>query len=212
MKLIREYTENQELEFLAEAKEDGRKTYRIKGPFVQAEIKNGNGRIYPNKVLTEQVKLYSENKIKRKNAFGELDHPPTPTINMDRVSHIIESLEMNGNDGIGVARILPTTTGKLVEVFLDAGTQLGVSSRGVGSIRGNVVGEDYKLLTVDIVADPSAPSAFVDGILENKEYIMEGNIFVEKAIEDFQKSLDKTGSKYIKENLMTFLAEVRNNL
>lgn len=212
MKLIREYTEWHDLEVITESLNEGKgKTYKIKGPFIQAEIKNRNGRIYGKDVLLREVERYTNEKIKRNNALGELDHPPSPTVNLDRVSHIIEDLKMVGNDGMGVARILPTPTGKIAESLLSAGVQLGVSSRGVGSMSGDKVNGDYRLLAVDIVADPSAPSAYVDGILENKEYIMEGNRIIEIAIENMETTLNKKGSKEIASTIKQFLEEVRKS-
>ncbi len=144
--------------------------------------------------------------------MSELDHPPTPTVNLERVSHIIESLEMKGNNGMGIARILDTPTGKIAESLLKSGVQLGVSSRGVGSMSGETVNKDYRLLAVDIVADPSAPSAYVDGVLENKEYIMEGNHIVEVAIENMEKTLSKNGSKEIASTIQSFLNEIRKGM
>jgi hypothetical protein len=170
MKLIREYTDWQDLEVLTESNERKGMSYKIKGPFIQSEVKNRNGRIYPKTILEREVNRYNTEKINKHNAMGELDHPPSPSVNLDRVSHLVESLIMEGNNGMGVARILPTPTGKIAESLLESGVQLGVSSRGVGSLTNDKVNGDYRLLAIDIVADPSAPSAYVDGVLEGVEW------------------------------------------
>ena len=212
LKLIREYTEWQDLELVTEQLDEaagGKRTYKIKGPFIQSEIKNRNGRIYPGPILEREVERYNTDKIKKNNAMGELDHPPSPTVNLQMVSHIIESLDMVGTNGMGVAKILNTPTGKIAQSLLADGVQLGVSSRGVGSMSGDKVNKDYRLLAVDIVADPSAPSAYVDGVLENKEYIMEGNCIMECAIGNMEKKLAKTGSRQIVSVINEFLNEIR---
>jgi hypothetical protein len=209
LKLIREYTEWQDLEVLTEDTTSGKKSYKIKGPFIQAEVKNRNGRVYGKQLLEREVANYNKDKIEKNNAMGELDHPPTPSINLDRVSHLVESLSMEGNDGMGVARILPTPTGKIAESLLESGVQLGVSSRGVGSLDGDKVNKDYRLLAIDIVADPSAPSAYVDGILENKEYIMEGNHIVEVAIEKMEERIANKGSEELFETLQEFFKQIK---
>lgn len=206
MKLMREYIDHKDLEFLTEGT-DSEKTYRIKGPFICTEVKNGNGRIYGKPLIERELSKY-QTKIKENRSLGELDHPPQPTVNLDRVSHIIESLSMNGNDAHGIARILDTPTGRIAKSLLKEGIKLGVSTRGVGSLNGNKVNDDFGLICVDIVADPSGPSAFVEGILENKEYIMEGNKLVEIAIDNMKRTLDSTGSKYLKEAMMEFIQKI----
>lgn len=212
MLLITEYRDYQEMETICEQKdENSKKTYRIKGPFLQAEVKNRNGRIYEQSLLEREIKIFNENKIKQKQAWGELDHPTNPSINLDRVSHMIESLNMEGNNGIGVAKILPTPMGKIVETLLESGGKLGVSTRGVGSLKGNKVNEDYRLITVDVVADPSAPNAFVEGILEGKEYIMQDNVIVEKAIENLEEDLAKHGSRELLNDLQKFISKIDFN-
>ena len=203
MKLINEYVEHQELEFLTEKKEAGEKNFYIKGPFLQAEVKNKNGRIYAKPLLEREIASFRSDKINSKRAFGELDHPISPTVNLQNVSHIIESLEMDGNNGIGKAKILDTTQGRIVKTLLSEGTQLGVSTRGVGSLNGDKVGDDFKLITVDIVADPSAHSAYVEGILEGKDYIINNDSIIERAFQKFEEGVNTNTDLY--EHLMNFL-------
>ena len=201
VKLIGEYVDFSLVEAETFSDETHKKTYRIRGPFLTAEIKNRNNRIYPYSILEREVKRYALDKIISNRAVGELDHSNVPGITLDRVSHIIEELTMVGNDGMGVARVLDTACGRMVKVFIDENFKFGVSTKGVGSItetaRGNIVNEDFKLLGVDIVSDPSAPSAYVEGILENKDFIIEGDMIMEIAIDTMKKKLDKEGSKNI---------------
>ena len=173
MRLIAE--EINQVDFLCEEKE-GKKNYFIEGVFLQAELKNRNNRMYPLKTLTKEVAKYDENYIQKGRALGELGHPDGPSINLDRVSHKILSLREDGNNFIGRAKLLDTPMGKVAKSLLDEGVKLGVSSRGMGSIRKedncNVVMDDFMLATAaDIVADPSAPDAFVNGIMEGKEWV-----------------------------------------
>ena len=173
MKLITETIEN--IEVLKEER-NGKKDYKIRGVFMQADIKNRNGRIYPVGTLAKEVKRYNEQFINKKRAFGELGHPDGPTVNLERVSHMITSLKPEGKNFIGEAKIMDTPYGKIVKNLIDEGAQLGVSSRGMGSIQsssqGNVVGKDFYLATAaDIVADPSAPQAFVNGVMEGVEWV-----------------------------------------
>ena len=179
MKLIREMFDD--FEILTEGKN---KELKIKGVFMQAETKNRNGRLYPLKILTKEVARYNKELIQKNRAFGELGHPEGPTVNLDRVSHIIEELYPEGNNIIGKAKILDTPNGKIVKELLKVGAKLGVSSRGMGTLekRGqiNVVKDDFYLATAgDIVADPSAPEAFVEGIMEGKEWIWDNGILKE---------------------------------
>ena len=178
MKLITETIEN--IEVLTEER-NGKKDYKIKGIFMQADIKNRNGRIYPVGTLAKEVKRYNEQFINKKRAFGELGHPDGPTVNLERVSHMITSLKPEGKNFIGEAKIMDTPYGKIVKNLIDQGAQLGVSSRGMGSLQsgsqGNVVGKDFYLATAaDIVADPSAPDAFVEGIMEGKEWVWDNGV------------------------------------
>lgn len=215
-KLISEYVDYSNMEILTEANEkSGKKTYRISGPFLQSEVKNRNGRVYSKQLLEREVGNYNKEFIDNKNSVGELDHPPTPSINLDRVSHLIESLKMDGNDGNGVAKVLDTPCGMIAQNLLEGGVKLGVSTRGVGSLEDGKVGDDFKLLTVDIVANPSAPNAYVDGVLESKEYVIEGNKIVELAYERLDEGygkIDKRESTEIKALLEKFFKEISGEL
>ena len=193
VKLIAEAVE--EVEYITEEKEGGGKNYKIRGIFMQADIKNRNGRIYPMEVLNEEVKKYNKNFIEQKRAFGELGHPDGPTVNLERVSHIITSLEPDGKNFIGEAKIMDTPMGKIVKNLMDEGAKLGVSSRGMGSLKqkggANVVSDDFYLATAaDIVADPSAPNAFVEGIMEGKEWVWNNGALVEAHVADLKKRFD----------------------
>jgi hypothetical protein len=213
MKLIVEHRDINEMEILTEeVGESKQKVYKIKGPFLEAVTKNRNGRIYSQELIEREVNRYNQEKIKTKRSIGELDHPPTPTLNLERVSHIIESLEMDGNIGVGSARVLDTPMGKIASSLLSQGIKLGVSTRGVGSLQGSKVNDDYHLICVDLVADPSAPSAFVEGVLENKEYIIDGNMIVETAVIKLEKKLSNGGNKVVYEAMQNFLSDIKNNL
>ena len=192
MRLIAE--EINQVDFLCEEKE-GKKNYFIEGVFLQAELKNRNNRMYPLKTLTKEVAKYDENYIQKGRALGELGHPDGPSINLDRVSHKILSLREDGNNFIGKAKLLDTPMGKVAKSLLDEGVSLGVSSRGMGSIRKedncNVVMDDFMLATAaDIVADPSAPDAFVDGIMEGKEWVWDNGILKESAVAQLKTEID----------------------
>ena len=183
MKLIRE--EIEQVEVIVENR-NGKKSLFIEGVFLQIEMKNRNGRMYPKSTLAREVGRYNENFVQKGRALGELGHPDGPTVNLDRVSHKIVSLKESGNNFIGKAKILSTPMGEIASNLLDEGVKLGVSSRGVGSLNKtnegySVVGEDFTLATAaDIVADPSAPDAFVDGIMEGKEWVWDGGIIRER--------------------------------
>ena len=193
MKLIRE--EIEAVEVITESR-GGKKTLYIKGPFLQTETVNRNQRVYRLPVMQKEVKRYTESYIRKGRALGELGHPEGPTVNLDRVSHKIVSLEQMGNNFIGKAQILSTPMGKIAESLLKEGVTLGVSSRGIGSIAQNKegfmeVGEDFQLATAaDIVADPSAPDAFVQGIMEGKEWVWEGGVLREKFAETTKRSIN----------------------
>ena len=196
MKLICEVNE-QDVEYITEAKENGQKDYKIKGVFMQGEIKNRNGRVYPMQVLDEQVKKYTENYVNQNRAYGELGHPSGPTINLERVSHMITDLTKEGNNYIGEAKIMDTPYGKIVKNLMDEGAKLGVSSRGMGSLKQNgnsqVVQKDYHLATAaDIVADPSAPDAFVEGIMEGKEWVWDNGVLREAQVNEYKEEITKT--------------------
>ena len=194
MKLITETIEN--IEVLTEER-NGKKDYKIKGIFMQADIKNRNGRIYPVGTLAKEVKRYNEQFINKKRAFGELGHPDGPTVNLERVSHMITSLKPEGKNFIGEAKIMDTPYGKIVKNLIDEGAQLGVSSRGMGSLQsgtqGNVVGKDFYLATAaDIVADPSAPDAFVEGIMEGKEWVWDNGVLKSMEVEQYKEEIERT--------------------
>ena len=199
MKQIREEALN--VEFLTEATKSGGKNYFIEGIFMQANKKNRNGRIYPTEVLQKEAKSYSDEFIVKKRAFGELGHPDGPTVNLERVSHMIEELEEVGQNFMGRAKVLDTPYGKIVKNLIDEGAQLGVSSRGMGSLKpgGNGVSEvqgDFYLATAaDIVADPSAPDAFVHGIMEGKEWVWDNGLLKETQIQKYKDKIDKSSRK-----------------
>ena len=193
LKLFSESVED--LEFITEAKDDGGKNYKIRGIFMQADIKNRNGRIYPMEVLEKEVSRYNKSFISEKRAFGELGHPDGPTVNLERVSHLVTSLTPDGKNFIGEAKIMETPMGKIVKNLMDEGAKLGVSSRGMGSLDqkngANYVRNDFYLATAaDIVADPSAPNAFVEGIMEGKEWVWDNGIIRESEIAEMKKRID----------------------
>jgi hypothetical protein len=193
MKLIREEIES--VEFLVEQK-NGKKSMYIEGVFLQGNIKNRNGRMYPMETLRREVSRYNENHVQAGRALGELGHPDGPTVNLDRVSHKIVSLKENGSNFIGKAKILNTPMGKIASSLIEEGVKLGVSSRGIGSLKAtregvNIVGDDFMLATAaDIVADPSAPDAFVNGIMEGREWVWEGGILREQLAETTKKRIN----------------------
>jgi len=194
MKLITETVED--VDILKEDNAKGGKDYKIRGVFIQADIKNRNGRVYPVATLSKEVKRYTTEFINKKRAFGELGHPDGPTVNLERVSHMITSLKPEGKNFIGEAKIMDTPYGKIVKNLIDEGAQLGVSSRGMGSIQQsggrNVVGSDFYLATAaDIVADPSAPDAFVEGIMEGKEWIWDNGVLKSKTVEEYKYEIEK---------------------
>ena len=194
MKLIREEVES--VEFIVEQK-NGKKSMYIEGVFLQGNIKNRNGRMYPMETLRREVGRYNENHVQSGRALGELGHPDGPTVNLDRVSHKIVSLRENGSNFIGKAKILSTPMGKIASSLIEEGVKLGVSSRGIGSLKQtregvNIVGDDFMLATAaDIVADPSAPDAFVEGIMEGKEWVWEGSLLRERKAEEARISINK---------------------
>jgi hypothetical protein len=193
VKLFSETVE--EVEYITEEKEDGNKNYKIKGIFMQADIKNRNGRVYPMEVLSNEVAKYNKNFIKENRAFGELGHPDGPTVNLERVSHMITSLTPDGKNFIGEAKIMSTPMGEIVKNLMDEGAKLGVSSRGMGSLNqkngANYVRDDFYLATAaDIVADPSAPNAFVEGIMEGKEWVWNNGALIEAELVELQQKFD----------------------
>ena len=194
MKLISEFNDYGVQPVIVEENENGKKDYFIEGIFMQSEIKNRNGRIYPKEVIQNEVKRYNKEFVQKDRAFGELGHPEGPTINLDKVSHLITKLEEDGNNFVGRAKILSTPNGQIVKNLIDDGAKLGVSSRGLGSLesKGNAqyVKDDFQLATAgDIVADPSAPEAFVEGIMEGVEWIYENGRLKAYDIDQMQKEL-----------------------
>ena len=195
MKLIRE--EINEAQYIVEQEENGKKSHKIKGIFMQANIKNRNGRVYPMEVLEKEVNRYNKEFIERKRAFGELGHPDGPTVNLERVSHIITELKGDGKGNyIGEAKITDTPYGKKVKSLIDEGAQLGVSSRGMGSLENkggtNYVKSDFYLATAaDIVADPSAPQAFVNGVMEGKEWGWDNGIIKEQDVSEIKEQIER---------------------
>ena len=207
MKLISE--EVSSAEYLVEEDKNGKKEYKIKGVFLQSNIKNRNGRVYPKEILMKEVTRYNKEFINKNRAFGELGHPDGPTVNLERVSHMIKKLYPDGDNFIGEAKIMDTPYGKIVKGLIDEGAQLGVSSRGMGSLvtknGANYVGKDFYLATAaDIVADPSAPDAFVEGIMENKEWVWDNGVIKAQDIEEYKE--------HIKEAKRLKLAEAKANI
>ena len=192
MKLIAEAIEN--VEYICE-ENDGNKNYKIRGIFMQGDIKNRNGRVYPMEVLTNEVKNYNRKFVNEKRAYGELGHPEGPTVNLERVSHLVTELYPDGKNIMGEARILDTPMGKIVKTLMDEGTKLGVSSRGMGSLDERdgakyVRSDFYLAAAADIVADPSAPSAFVQGIMEGKEWVWDHGSLIEAHVSEIKRSFD----------------------
>ena len=216
MKLIREEIES--VEFLVENK-NGKKSMYIEGVFLQADMKNRNGRVYPMETLRREVGRYSENHITSGRALGELGHPEGPTVNLDRVSHKIISLKESGSNFIGKAKILGTPMGKIASSLIEEGVKLGVSSRGVGSLQQtkegySVVGEDFMLATAaDIVADPSAPDAFVSGIMEGKDWVWDGGVLREKFATKTYKTINTlVDQKQLDEQKLALFNDFLSNL
>ena len=218
MKLIREEIES--VKVITEATKSGKKNLYIEGVFLQGNIKNRNGRMYPMETLQREVGRYMKEHVNTGRALGELGHPDGPTVNLDRVSHKITSLKESGTNFVGRAKILESTPmGKIASSLLSEGVKLGVSSRGIGSLKPtkegfNVVGEDFMLATAaDIVADPSAPDAFVEGIMEGKEWIWEGSILRERKAEEIKSKIDTlAGRKMLEEHKLSLFDEFINSL
>ena len=193
MKLITEYTENDTLQCIIEKREDGEKNYVIEGVFAQADQKNRNGRVYPMPIMEKAINKYDKEQIQKNRAVGELNHPEGPTVNLDKVSHRITEMKFDGNDVVGKAQILDTPMGKIVKGLLDGGVQLGVSTRGMGSLEQKngamVVKDDFVLSTVDIVQDPSAPNAFVNGIMEGVDWVWDNGILKAQVVEKMETEI-----------------------
>jgi hypothetical protein len=214
MKLITETVED--VQSIVESNESGGKTYKIKGVMMESDTKNRNGRIYENRILIKETRRYVIEYVNKNRAMGELNHPSGPTVNLDRVSHLIESLRENGKQIIGEAKIIDTPMGNIVKNLIDAGAKLGVSSRGMGSLESrngvNYVKEDFTLAAIDIVADPSAPNAFVDGILEGKEWIWNNGLLVEKEIAQYERQLKRTSNRKLEENAIKLFSDFLRKL
>ena len=183
------------VEYITEQNEDGKKNYKIKGIFMQADIKNKNGRVYPMEILQKEVKRYNKEFINEKRAYGELGHPEGPTVNLERASHMITALYPDGKNFIGEAKVLSTPMGEIVKSLMDEGAKLGVSSRGMGSLEqkngANYVRDDFYLATAaDIVSDPSAPSAFVEGIMEGKEWVWTHGALLEADLVEMKERIN----------------------
>ena len=194
VKLMSEST-LQDVEYITEQNEDGKKNYKIKGVFMQADIKNKNGRVYPMEILQKEVKRYNKEFINEKRAYGELGHPEGPTVNLERASHLITALYPDGKNFIGEAKVLSTPMGEIVKSLMDEGAKLGVSSRGMGSLEqkngANYVRDDFYLATAaDIVSDPSAPSAFVEGIMEGKEWVWTHGALLEADLVEMKERIN----------------------
>ena len=214
MKLISEEVQN--AEYITE-EVNGKKNYKIRGVFLQSEIKNRNGRVYEKEILEKEVSRYNAEFINKKRAFGELGHPDSPTVNLERVSHMITKLYPDGSNFIGEAKIMNTPYGKIVKGLIDEGAQLGVSSRGMGSLqtRGgvNYVGRDFYLATAaDIVADPSAPDAFVEGIMESKEWVWDNGVLVERDLNAWKASIERAKSVALAEAKATVFKDFLKKL
>jgi len=208
---------NEEIQVLTEENEPGKKNYFIEGIFLMCDQKNRNGRVYTFEMMNKKVNEYNNSFVKQKRAFGELGHPEGPTINLERVSHMITDLYSDKKNFIGRAKIMDTPYGKIVKNLIDEGAKLGVSSRGIGSLEEingiNYVKDDYQLATAaDIVADPSAPEAFVRGIMEGKEWIYESGRLVEKDIEQIKKDIKKASSRNLEEAKMKAFEKFLRNI
>jgi hypothetical protein len=214
MKLITEQIED--VQVLTEEK-DGKKLLYIEGVFLQSELKNRNGRMYPFDILNREVSRYTEEYVKTKETLGELGHPDGPTVNLDRVSHRITELRTEGHNFYGKAQILDTPMGRIAKSLLEEGVQLGVSSRGMGSIDKRedvaIVRDDFMLTTAaDIVADPSAPDAFVNGIMEGKEWIWENGILKEAKLDKYRKYIDEASDRKLEEKVLKVFEDFLSNI
>jgi len=216
MKLICEQIEN--VRYVTEAKESGKKDYFIEGIFMQGNIQNRNGRVYPVSILQKETERYMKESVQQNRAYGELGHPQGPSINLDRVSHMIKELRQDGNNFYGRAKIMDTPMGNIVKNLMDEGASLGVSTRGMGSIKENKQGfmevqDDFHLATAaDIVADPSAPDAFVRGIMENIEWVWDNGLLKAQKLEEMKRTIKKTSSKNLDEAKLSVFASFLNEL
>ena len=214
MKLITEI--NEDIKYIKENTGNGDKAYFIEGIFMQASVKNRNGRVYPQGILVNECKRYIKEYVDKGRALGELNHPTGPTVNLDRVSHIVKELHEDGNTIYGKAKIMDTPMGRIVKNLIEEGAQLGVSTRGMGSLKTKngyqEVQEDFMLAAVDIVADPSAPNAFVNGIMEGKEWIYENNSWSEKNTEEARKIIKRSSGKNLDKNIVSLFNQYFRNI
>jgi len=214
MKLITEI--NEDIKYIKENTGNGDKAYFIEGIFMQASVKNRNGRVYPQGILVNECKRYIKEYVDKGRALGELNHPTGPTVNLDRVSHIVKELHEDGNTIYGKAKIMDTPMGRIVKNLIEEGAQLGVSTRGMGSLKTKngyqEVQEDFMLAAVDIVADPSAPNAFVNGIMEGKEWIYENNSWSERNTEEAKKIIKRSSGKNLDKNIVSLFNQYFRNI
>jgi len=208
MLLITESSNTEDIRLIKEANEDGSPNYYIEGIFMQSEKKNKNGRIYPKGILMKEIKKYNNNYVSKRRALGELGHPEGPTVNLDRVSHIVEELWSDGNNILGRAKVMDTPMGKIVKNLIDEGVSVGVSSRGMGSLEEKdgvkYVKDDFTLSAVDCVSDPSAPDAYVNGIMEGKEWVWDNGILKSRDVENHKRLIEKAVGKEDIENKVLF--------
>lgn len=214
MKLITELTED--IKYIKENVGNGEKHYFIEGTFMQSEKKNKNGRVYPQPTMFKEAKRYINEYVNKGRALGELNHPTGPTVNLDRVSHIVKELHENGKDIYGKAKVLDTPMGRIVKNLIDEGAQLGVSTRGMGSLKNKngyqEVQEDFMLAAIDIVADPSAPNAFVNGIMEGREWMLENGVWSERQYDDARRLIRGSSSRNLNKNIVKVFEEYFRNI
>jgi hypothetical protein len=214
MKLITEMTE--EISFITESTENGKKKFAIEGVFMQSDTVNRNGRVYPKHILEGEVDRYNKKYVMEKRALGELNHPSGPTVNLDKVSHLITDLRMEGKDVKGKAKLLETPCGLIAQSLIESGVKLGVSSRGMGSLKENrgykEVQKDFMLSAVDIVADPSAPNAFVNGIMEGVEWVWDNGVLKQEVIENYKSTIKKTPSRLMEKTAISLFEDFMNKI
>jgi len=214
MKLITELTED--IKYVKENVGNGDRNYFIEGIFMQADQKNRNGRIYPQPILVKECKRYINEYVDKGRALGELNHPTGPTVNLDRVSHIVKELYEDGKNVYGKAKVLDTPMGKIVKNLIDEGAQLGVSTRGMGSLKSKngyqEVQEDFMLAAIDIVADPSAPNAFVNGIMEGREWMLDNGMWTVREYEQAKKIIKTSSKRNLNENVLKVFKNYFKNL
>lgn len=214
MKLITELTED--IKYIKENIGNGEKTYFIEGIFMQSDTKNRNGRVYPQPTMLKECKRYITEYVNKGRALGELNHPTGPTVNLDRVSHIVKELYEDGKNVYGKAKVLDTPMGKIVKNLIDEGAQLGVSTRGMGSLKSKngyqEVQEDFMLAAIDIVADPSAPNAFVNGIMEGREWVFQNGLWSERQIEASRRLIKNSSSRNLNKNIVKIFEQYFKNI